>query len=97
MESIAEEEKQPQSMGPGPTLFRIADFTEILARAQGNFMHTESKYKRAQLTPQKDHELLLQLFEDVQDSIIDLVGSETFDDIIFRMRHKRLEAIQHPI
>ena len=96
MESIAEEEKQPQSMGTGPTLFRISDFTEILARAKGNFIHTESKYKRAKLTPQQDHELLIQMFEDVQESIIDLVGSEAFDDIIFRVRQKRLEAIQLP-
>jgi hypothetical protein len=56
MESFAEEEKQPQSMGPGPTLFKIADFSDILARAKGNFKHTESKYKLAHLTPQQDHE-----------------------------------------
>ena len=97
MESFAEEEKQPLSGNAPPTLFKMADFTEILTRAQGNFMHTESKYKRAKLTPQQDHELLIQLFEDVQESIIDLVGSEAFDDIIFRMRNKRLEAIQQPI
>jgi hypothetical protein len=97
MSSAAEEEKQRQSEAPPPTLFKMADFNEILTRAQGNFMHTESKYKRAKLTPQQDHELLIQLFEDVQESIIDLVGSDAFDDIIFRVRQKRLEAVQLPI
>ena len=90
MDSFAYSEKQPQWMEPEPTLFKIADFSDILARAKGNFKHTESKYKRAHLTPQQDHEYLMHLFEDVQDSIIDLVGPEAFDDIIFRIRHKWL-------
>jgi hypothetical protein len=38
----------------------------------------------------------MNLFEEVQDSIIDLVGPEAFDEMILKMRHKRLEANQQP-
>ena len=57
--SAAEEVKQPQSENPPPTLFKMADFNEILTRANGNFNYTESKYKRVKLTPQQDHDLLI--------------------------------------
>ena len=97
MNSAAEEQKQRQAEVPPPTLLKMADFKKVLRMANGNLEYTEAKIIR-ELSPKVEHDLVVKMMVDLEEFVMELVGSDdAFDDIIFKARNKRVEASQQPL
>ena len=59
---------------------------------QANITFTENKFKHRQLTPQQLHQVVMQINIDHMESLLEWVGDQIFDDIVFQARNKRLAA-----
>jgi hypothetical protein len=75
----------------------MADFKKVLRMANGNLEYTEAKIIR-ELSPKVEHDLVVKMMVDLEEFVMELVGSDdAFDDIIFKARNKRVEASQQPL
>ena len=96
MSGAAEEQKQLPAESPPPTLLKMSDFKKVLRMANANLEFTEAKNIR-QLSPKVEHDVVIQMMVDMEEFVMELLGSDdAFDDIIFKARNKRIEASQQP-
>ena len=57
----------------------------------------ETKLARRKITPEEENKTITSLIVDLQEFVMDIVGSDdAFDEIIFQARGKRIQASEEP-
>ncbi len=96
MSQAAEEQKQPQDSGATP-LLTIGNFREIRQMADAFYNIADTKLARRRLTPEEESKTITSLIVNLQEFVMDIVGSDdAFDEIIFQARDKRIKASREP-